>query len=53
MEYAKQLARFGAQQSLSCLFPAGVFCTLAISKFIDIPLISRYDFILIVCIFIQ
>lgn len=53
MEYAKQLARFGAQQSLSCLFPAAVFCTLAISKFIDIPLISRYDFILIVCIFIQ
>lgn len=53
MEYTKQLARFGVQQGLSCLFPAVVFCTLAISKLIDIPLISRYDFILIVCIFVQ
>lgn len=53
MEYAKQLLRFGIQQSLSCLFPAAVFCTLAISKFIGIPLISRYDFILVVCILIQ
>lgn len=53
MEYANQFARFGIQQCLSCLFPAVVFCTLALSKLIDIPLISRYDFILIICIFAQ
>lgn len=53
VEYAQQLVRFGIQQCLSCIFPVAVFCTLAISKLIDTPLIPRYDFILIVCILVQ
>lgn len=53
MNYIKQLTRFGIQQALSCIFPVAVFCTLAFSKFIHIPLVSRYDFILFICIFVQ
>lgn len=53
MEYIKQLTRFGIQQALSCIFPVAVFCTLALSKFIHIPFVSRYDFILFICISIQ
>lgn len=52
-EYIKQFTRFGIEQALSCIFPVAVFCTLAFSKYIHIPLVSRYDFILIVCIFVQ
>lgn len=53
MDYIKQLTRFGIQQALSCIFPFAVFCTLAFSKFIHIPFVSRYDFILFICIFVQ
>ena len=53
MDYIKQLTRFGIQQALSCIFPVAVFCTLAFSKFIHIPFVSRYDFILFICIFVQ
>jgi uncharacterized membrane protein YoaT (DUF817 family) len=49
----KQFIHFGVQQTLSCIFPVAIFLTLAISKFIHIPLLNRYDFIFIVCLFVQ
>lgn len=53
MKYLIQLIHFGMQQALSCVFPAAVFCTLAFSNFIHIPFVSRYDFILFICILVQ
>ncbi|MBO8173387.1 MAG: DUF817 domain-containing protein [Bacillaceae bacterium] len=38
---------------MSCIFPVAIFLALGISKFIEIPLIPRYDFILIVSILVQ
>lgn len=48
----KQLIHFGYQQAMSCLFPAIIFLTLAISQMIELPL-ARYDFILIICLAAQ
>jgi uncharacterized membrane protein YoaT (DUF817 family) len=53
MKYIRDLLYFGYHQSLSCVFPVVIFATLAFSKIISIPGLYRYDFILIVCIFMQ
>ncbi|WP_243523398.1 DUF817 domain-containing protein [Bacillus pseudomycoides] len=53
MFYIKQLLFFAYQQSLSCIFPVVIFIALAVSKFISIPGLYRYDFILIVCLLMQ
>ncbi len=53
MVYLRQLIYFGYQQALSCIFPVFIFLTLALSKVIHIPGLYRYDFILLVCLFIQ
>ncbi|RSL32430.1 DUF817 domain-containing protein [Salibacterium salarium] len=44
---------FGYQQAMSCIFPVAIFATLAVSNVIDIPLLYRYDFILIICLIVQ
>ncbi|MGD8191655.1 DUF817 domain-containing protein [Brevibacillus ginsengisoli] len=44
---------FGYQQALSCLFPAFIFITLALSHVIIIPGLPRYDFILLACVGMQ
>ena len=49
----KALIRFGVLQALCCIFPAAIFLTLALSKVVHIPFLPRYDFILILCIFVQ
>lgn len=49
----KTLFNFAYLQALSCIFPVIIFITLALSKFITIPFIHRYDFILIICIIAQ
>ncbi|HET7303826.1 MAG TPA: DUF817 domain-containing protein [Segeticoccus sp.] len=46
---ALQLARFGWQQALSCLFPAGVFLGLALSRVVPLP-VPRYDALLVWCL---
>lgn len=48
-----QLFRFGIEQALSCLFPVVIFASLAITKFIPLPWLDRYDWLLIVCIAMQ
>jgi len=53
MESIKQFTRFVVQQALSCIFPVAVFGALAVSRYIHIPLISRYDLLLIVCVAVQ
>ncbi|PFZ05286.1 hypothetical protein COL60_22895 [Bacillus pseudomycoides] len=53
MFYLKQFLFFTYQQALSCIFPVVIFITLALSKFISIPGLYRYDFILIVCLLMQ
>lgn len=49
----KNFLRFGYLQALSCLFPVIIFAALALSKWIAIPFLPRYDFILLVCIAAQ
>ena len=49
----KKLLQFTYLQALSCVFPVIIFAALALSKFIDIPYLPRYDFILIICVIAQ
>ena len=49
----KELSAFGVKQVLSCFFPAFIFCMLILSKLVAIPLLPRYDFLLIMCIGMQ
>ncbi|GGE61074.1 DUF817 domain-containing protein [Priestia taiwanensis] len=53
MIYLKNLFYFGYHQALSCIFPVGIFVTLAVSKIISIPGLYRYDFILLICLIMQ
>lgn len=46
----RNLIQFTYLQALSCLFPLIMFTSLAVSKFVSIPYLPRYDFILIICI---
>lgn len=48
-----QLLHFGYQQAMSCIFPVAIFGTLAISKWLNVPFIYRYDLILMVLIAVQ
>lgn len=52
-KYFIELMYFTWKQALSCIFPVIIFLTLAFSKMITIPLMYRYDFILLVCIITQ
>nr|WP_285847161.1 DUF817 domain-containing protein [Sporosarcina luteola] len=49
----KQLVHFGWQQALSCLFPVVIFASLALTKIIPLPLLSRYDWLLVICVLMQ
>lgn len=49
----KQLFRFGWIQAMSCVFAVVIFASMALTKFVDIPFIPRYDFLLLVCLFMQ
>ncbi|MNJ41177.1 hypothetical protein D3C77_360910 [compost metagenome] len=53
MNLLKQLFRFGVQQALSCLFPVVIFASLALTKYVHLPFLSRYDWLLIICIIMQ
>lgn len=48
------LWEFVRLQALSCLFPVGIFATLALSKILPLPVwLPRYDFILMMCLLMQ
>jgi len=48
-----QLLHFGYHQAMSCIFPVAIFGTLAISNFIDLSHIYRYDAILLILLGVQ
>lgn len=48
-----QLLHFAGQQALSCLFPGLLFMTFALTKFVAVPGLPRYDLILLVCLAAQ
>ncbi|UOQ44917.1 DUF817 domain-containing protein [Halobacillus salinarum] len=53
MRAIKQLVRFGWMQSLSCLFPVVIFTSLAVTQTVPLPLLPRYDWLLIICLVMQ
>ena len=53
MRALKQLVRFGWEQALSCFFPVVIFASLAFTQFIPLPLLPRYDWLLIICLLMQ
>ena len=48
-----QLFHFAWQQALSCLFPGILFLTFAVTKWVTVPGLHRYDLILLVCLAAQ
>jgi uncharacterized membrane protein YoaT (DUF817 family) len=48
-----QLLDFGYHQAMSCLFPAAIFGTLALSRSIAVPFLPRYDAILLILLAVQ
>jgi uncharacterized membrane protein YoaT (DUF817 family) len=50
---AKETLAFGIKQIAACLFPGFIFCMLIVSRIVDIPLLPRYDFLLIGCVTMQ
>ncbi|MFP7492204.1 DUF817 domain-containing protein [Terribacillus saccharophilus] len=48
-----QLVHFGWQQSMACSFPVVIFAALALTQFIPLPLLPRYDWLLIICLTMQ
>lgn len=47
------LIRFGWTQALCCLFPVAIFSAMAITKFVHVPYVPRYDLILLICMAMQ
>ena len=52
-QYFFELLSFGYKQALSCLFPVFIFIILAISHFVQINFLFRYDFLLLACLLAQ
>ena len=48
-----QLVHFGWQQALSCLFPVVIFGSLALTQVIPLPMLPRYDWLLIIFLLMQ
>jgi len=48
-----QFIRFGWVQAMSCLFPAIIFTSLAITQLIHFPWLLRYDWLLLICLATQ
>ncbi|PRO66333.1 DUF817 domain-containing protein [Alkalicoccus urumqiensis] len=42
-----QFWHFGWQQALSCIFPVIIFAGLALTQLVDLPLLARYDWLLL------
>lgn len=53
MRPVAQLVRFGWEQALSCLFPVVIFASLGITQIIPLPLLPRYDWLLIIFLLMQ
>ncbi|SFS53563.1 DUF817 domain-containing protein [Marininema halotolerans] len=53
MRMLNQLARFGWEQALSCLFPVVIFVSLAVTQIIPLPFLPRYDWLLLIFLLMQ
>jgi uncharacterized membrane protein YoaT (DUF817 family) len=51
-KWSKDLLWFGWQQALACMFAAGIFGGLILTRYVDFG-IPRYDVMLIICIVLQ
>lgn len=47
------LLQFAYLEAMSCLFPAFIFCALALSQVAHIPGVPRYDLLLLLCLAFQ
>ncbi len=52
-KFLRELFAFGYKEAISCIFPVFVFGMLALTRLIEVPGISRYDFLLIACLAMQ
>lgn len=50
MKHIQNFFYFGLEQARSCVFPVVIFLALALTTFIHVPYIARYDLILLICI---
>ncbi|AYC30077.1 DUF817 domain-containing protein [Paenisporosarcina cavernae] len=48
-----QLWHFGWMQAKACIFPVIIFATLALTQWIELPFLPRYDWILLICLAVQ
>ncbi|MFS0574792.1 DUF817 domain-containing protein [Sporosarcina sp. 179-K 3D1 HS] len=48
-----QIARFGWEQALSCIFPVVIFGSLAITQVVPLPFLPRYDWLLLIFLLMQ
>ncbi|SFK32474.1 Uncharacterized membrane protein YoaT, DUF817 family [Halobacillus dabanensis] len=53
MRVIKQLFGFGWEQALSCLFPVVIFASLALTQWVSVPFLPRYDLLLFICLWMQ
>ncbi|MGY3779576.1 DUF817 domain-containing protein [Isobaculum melis] len=53
MKFIKGLALFTYQQVICCLFPAAIFIALAVTKYVKVPFMTRYDLLLLFCLVVQ
>ncbi|KMZ41453.1 MULTISPECIES: DUF817 domain-containing protein [Bacillales] len=53
IRYMRLLLHFGYQEAMSCLFPVFIFGSLALSKFVTISGLPRYDLLLLLCLLFQ
>lgn len=53
IRFIRLLLHFGYQEAMSCLFPVFIFAALAVSKFVAIPGLPRYDLLLLLCLAFQ
>ncbi len=49
----KSFLKFGWTQALCCIFPACIFLILGLSKILPLTFLTRYDFILVMCLLVQ
>lgn len=49
----RSLLCFTYHEALSCLFAVAIFCSMAVTKWVSVPGVARYDVILLTCILVQ
>src|SRR5690606_6266462 len=53
MAAIRKLSLFTWNQALCCIFPVVIFAAMAATRWIDVPLLHRYDLILLICLTTQ